>query len=33
MITVRGSDVSQEDLMVYADANDFELLGKLASGN
>ena len=33
MITVRGSDVSQEDLMAYAEAIDFELLGKLASGN
>jgi hypothetical protein len=33
MITVRGSDVSQEDLMAYAEAIDFELLGKLALGN
>jgi hypothetical protein len=33
MITVRGSDVSQEDLTAYAEAIDFELLGKLASGN
>ena len=30
---MRGSDVRQEDLMDYAEAIDFELLGKLPSGN
>jgi hypothetical protein len=32
MVTVKGSDVSQEDLRAYADAIDYDLISKLASG-
>jgi len=33
LVTVNGSDVSQEDLQAYADAVDYELILKIAAGD
>ena len=33
LITVEGSDVDQDDMLAYAEAIDFDLIGELISGN
>ncbi|MBU1700673.1 MAG: hypothetical protein KJ970_08030 [Candidatus Eisenbacteria bacterium] len=33
MITVKGSNVDESELLAYAEAIDFDLIGKLVSGN
>jgi len=33
LITVKGSNVDQDDLLAYAEAIDFDLIGELVSGN
>lgn len=33
LITVKGSNVDQDDLQPHAEAIDFDLIGELVSGN